>query len=380
MYSFVECSPLIISSVCICHTPLNFLGIYCLLMAPIVIAAIVVLSLVIAYVVWRLYRRGSCETAVDCPVDQTCVGGQCVPAQNSCGGGPPCAPPAICVGGKCVTPPTCGSGPPCAPPAVCVGNKCVTPPAGCGAGPPCVPPAVCVGGKCVTPPAGCGAGPPCAPPAVCVGSKCVTGCGGGPPCTPPAVCVNGICARPPPPPTPCAGGAPCVSPATCIGGVGCGRLQGRCYGWVPLPLATPAIPANAVGVVQTSSTSMSVPAIGVDASGAWSAGAAILPWPLPASWSAKAWLQSYIGWYLDDSSGGYIQSPPAQLYYLAAAAGCPLTPATTTDMTEAIVGLGLTARPVCWGEPSVQTTYEGMLMPKSPGQACTYGTALIATN
>lgn len=288
-------------------------------MTPIVIAIVVVLCVIAVWLTVSL-TRGPCA---DCPPGQVCVDGACR-SPAACGAGPPCIPPATCVGARCVLTPPCGTGPPCESPAVCVNGACVTTPPPCGAGPPCAAPAVCVFGRCV-------------------GS---VACGNGGPCTPPAVC---------------------------IGGAGCGQLQGNCYGWAPLPLATPAIPANAVGAVQTSLSNVNVPMIAVDSGGVWSAGAAFLPLPLPPSWSAAEWLGSYTGWKLDGS--GEITSPPTQLYYLAAAAGCALTPATTSDPTKAITAMG---RTLCWITPAARSPSGGLLLPVLPGQSCAFGAAMIA--
>lgn len=227
----------------------------------------------------------------------------------------------------------------CAAGDVCIDGNCVP---GCGGKPPCALPAMCVAGQCVAPPS-CGqVGPPCVPPAACVGQRCVL------------------------PPRPCAGGPPCAPPDSCIGGLGCGRLQGNCYGWVPLDLNQPAVPANAVGAVQTSSTSLNMPAIAFDGS-LWYAGAAYLPWPLPANWSASNWLDSFQGFLTNqDAANG---SPPAQMWYLAANAACSRQPSRAADATSAVAAASV---PVCWGPT-------GALVPMWPEVgACPAGTFLVS--
>jgi hypothetical protein len=344
--------------------------------SPVVVAVVVLLILVIGYAVW-VSTRNRCNSSADCAAGTTCVGGTCVSANSSCGAGPACAPPAVCVGGTCVTPPTCGGGPPCQAGQSCVNGRCQAP-AACGNGPPCTSPDTCVNGQCVPPPA-CGNGPPCPAGQNCVGGQCVPppACGSGPPCVAPGQCVNGICVTPPPPPSTCGGGPPCAPPLTCIGGAACGRLQGSCYGWVPVPLTSPAVPPNAVGVTLTSQTSQNMPAIAVDASGEWFAGAAYLPQPLPSTWSAAQWLTSFSGYWLAPGAHRPMRnsSPPVQMYYLAANSACSLTPNPTSNLAQAITGNGV---PVCW--TSARGPAGGSLVPAMVGGSpvCDPGTALIS--
>jgi hypothetical protein len=391
-------------------------------------AMIAILIAGIAYAVWRARRCG------DCPPGQVCVDGKCVAAAG-CRSGLDCTPPAVCVNGQCQTPGShpitplppppitpypappitpypappitplpappitpypappvtplppppvtplpgppvalgCGAaGVPCALPAVCVAGKCVVPfppVPGCGNGPACTPPDVCDYGICV-PPRGCGSGPLCVPPATCVNGACVAPagpkCGAGPACVPPAACVNGACAS-------CGAGPPCALPRACIGGV-CGYPQGACYGWVELPLV-PAVPANAAGTKQPMSIKLNMPAIGVAPDGSWHAGAAYLPWPLPANWTADQWLGSFYGWLLQPGYN-YLTpntSTPVKLYYLAAKAGCSLIPPTTANPAAAVMANGVA---VCLD--ASQDPEGGSLYPYRPTAGCYPGTSLIA--
>lgn len=71
-------------------------------MQPIVIAAVVVLLVVIAFLIYRARRKPGCATNADCTPPATCVDGTCQPPA-ACQ--PPCVSPKVCVNGSCVNPP-----------------------------------------------------------------------------------------------------------------------------------------------------------------------------------------------------------------------------------------------------------------------------------